>query len=261
MTVATFNQTDYTTQDSATYKANIDADINVLAKLGQMFAPHSAGNNSMYAEIDPGILTFPDGSNATHSSHILGAFNAPTGGNNKIDLITIPANGLLNANIIEGTPAANPSPPACPAGNLPIAQVFLSTGMNAILNSNITDVRGWLVSGIPTISSGSWNMGDADGNQYCSVGFCPSSVIFIGAGNSTNSASIGIDNGTLRGCIYSSNVSAWIATNGYSIMNQPSSANTARALIGSKNATGFNLTWNKSGTPSGNVTFYFLALR
>jgi len=264
MTVATFNQTDYTTQDSATYKANIDADINVLAKLAEMFAPRQSNAvGDMYMALDPGILTFPDGSNSTHSGgHILGPFSAPTGGNNRIDLITIAAGGMISADIIPGTPAANPSPPACPAGNLPIAQIFLSTGMNKIVNSNITDIRGWLAAGSPAMGTQSWNMGNAPGNQYVSAGFNPSAVILLSTpANQCNAVSVGFDNGYYHYCVYSTNSSSWIGTNGYSIMNQPSVANTARALIGSKNATGFNLTWDKVGTPSGNATFFWLALR
>jgi hypothetical protein len=256
MTVATFNQTDYTSQDSASYKANIDADINVLAKLADLFAPHQSNAANMTITLDAGRLQTPSGNQANKAAQVSPAMNAPTGGNNRIDLAVIDANG--NVAIITGTPAPSPSAPTLTAGNLAIAQILLATGMNSILNGNITDIRSFMLPKGPIFSYTTWDM-SATGNQAVPVGFTPSSVILIASPAGNNTVSIGLDNGTDHYCAYASNVSAWTITTSYSIMNQPSTANTARALIGSKNSSGFNLTWSKVGTPTGNTTILYIA--
>jgi hypothetical protein len=258
MTVATFNQTDYTAQDSASYKANIDADINVLAKLADLFAPHQSNAANMTITLDAGRIQTDRGNAANKAAQVSPTMTAPTGGNNRIDIVVVDANG--NAAVVTGTPAPSPSPPTdIGGGNRAIAQILLSTGMNHILNGNITDMRSLMLPNGPMFSYTSWNMANASGNQAVPVGFRPSTVILIASPTGNNTVSFGLDNGTDHYCAYASNVSAWTISTGYSIMNQPSTANTARALIGSKNATGFNLTWDKVGTPSGNTTIIYLA--
>jgi hypothetical protein len=59
MTVQTFAQPDFTAQDNATYKANIDHAIAVLAEAAKQFAPREMAVPAMGITIEQGHL--PDG--------------------------------------------------------------------------------------------------------------------------------------------------------------------------------------------------------
>ena len=138
MGAATFLQTNFTTQDSTTYKTSIDADIQVLARLGQMFAPHQTGTPAMTITIDAGAL-FVSNALVVQAAQTSGTITAPVS-NPRIDRAVIDAaTGVLS--IITGAEAGSPSPPAITAGKLPVAQIALIVGQVTILNANITDER------------------------------------------------------------------------------------------------------------------------
>jgi len=138
MTVATFNQTNFTTQDATTYKASIDADISVMYRLAGPFAPHAQATANMTVAIDAGAV-FGGGALTPVAAQTTGTFTAPVS-NPRIDRIVInPASGAILT--VTGTEAASPSPPAIPAGYYPLAQVLLQTSSTAITNLMITDER------------------------------------------------------------------------------------------------------------------------
>jgi len=138
MGVATFVQTNYTGQDSATYKAAIDADLQVLAVIGQDFAPHQSSPAAMTITIDAGSM-FVAGAIVSKAAQTSGAIAAPSS-HPRIDRAVIDqATAVLS--IITGAENASPSPPAITAGKLPIAQILLTVGQSSIVNANITDER------------------------------------------------------------------------------------------------------------------------
>jgi len=138
MTVATFSQTNFTSQDSTSYKASIDGDFSVLARAGQAFAPHAAATPSMTVQVDPGYVF--DGFTATATAlQTSGAITGPVS-NPRIDLVTCNiSTGAMS--VVTGAEAASPVPPAIPLGTFPVAQVALAIGVSAITNSMVTDVR------------------------------------------------------------------------------------------------------------------------
>ncbi len=138
MTVGTFNQTNFTTQDATTYKASIDADIAVMSRLAGPFAPHAQATANMTVAVDAGAV-FGGGALTPVAAQSTGTFTAPVS-NPRIDRIVInPASGAILT--VTGTEAASPSPPAIPAGYYPLAQVLLQTSSTAITNTMITDER------------------------------------------------------------------------------------------------------------------------
>ena len=138
MTVATFLQTDFTTQDATSYKAAIDGDVSVMAKLAAPFAPHAQATPNMTVAVDAGTV-FGGGVLTPVASQSTGTVTAPVS-NPRIDRIVInPANGAILT--VTGTESASPSPPAIPSCYYPLAQVLLQTTSTAITNTMIMDER------------------------------------------------------------------------------------------------------------------------
>ncbi len=138
MTAATFNQTNFTTQDATTYKASIDADIAVMYRLAGPFAPHAEASANMTVAVDAGAV-FGAGIVTPVAAQSTGAFAAPVS-NPRIDRVVInAANGVIAT--VTGTESSFPVAPAIPSGYLPIAQVLLQPGVAGITNAMITDER------------------------------------------------------------------------------------------------------------------------
>jgi hypothetical protein len=138
MSVGTFLQPDHETQSGSVYKAAIDNSLAVLARIGQMFAPHEQSTPNMTVRIDPGpvwvggVLTEKA---AQNSATII----APVG-NPRIDRVVIDGQtGVVS--VITGTPAGSPTAPAITSGKLPVCQVLLQTTSTVITNDMITDER------------------------------------------------------------------------------------------------------------------------
>lgn len=140
MTVATFEQPDFTTQDAATYKAAIDASIAVVAQVGGAFACHQSDPSTpnMTVKVDAGRLLVA-GAIVSQAQQTSGTITAPVT-NPRIDRVVInPTTGAIS--IVTGAEAASPTAPAITAGYLPCAQIALTTSTTAITDAMITDER------------------------------------------------------------------------------------------------------------------------
>ncbi len=138
MTVATYQQTDFTTQDATTYKAAIDGNINILARLAAAFAPGQQATPNMTVLVGAGAL-MSWGNVVPVAAQSTGLIAAPVT-NPRIDRVVIDAgNGVIAT--VTGTESATPTAPAIPSGYLPIAQVLLAPGVTSITNAMLTDER------------------------------------------------------------------------------------------------------------------------
>lgn len=138
MPVASFLPTDFTTQDSTTYKAAIDGNGSVLARLAAAFAPSQQATPNMTVAVDAGAL-LSWGNVVSIAAQSTAVITAPVS-NPRIDRVVIDVgNGVIAT--VTGTESATPTAPAIPSGYLPIAQVLLQTSSTAITNTMITDER------------------------------------------------------------------------------------------------------------------------
>ena len=138
MAVATFLQTDFTTQDATTYKAALDGNGSVLARLAAAFAPSQQATPNMTVLVNAGALLFW-GNVVPVAAQSTGVIAAPVS-NPRIDRVVIDAgNGVIAT--VTGTESATPTAPAIPSGYLPIAQILLAPGATSISNAMITDER------------------------------------------------------------------------------------------------------------------------
>lgn len=138
MTVATFNQSDFTTQDATTYKAAIDGGFSVMARLATAFAPHAQATPDMTVAVDAGAL-LSWGNVVPVAAQSTAIIAAPVA-NPRVDRVVINAgNGVIAT--VTGTESATPTAPPIPAGFLPIAQVLLQPGVTGITNAMISDER------------------------------------------------------------------------------------------------------------------------
>jgi len=138
MTVHTYGSIDFNQPNTGSPFPTLNGDLTVLARLAAAFAPHETAPPSMAVSIDAGALLVA-GAPLEVKAQTSGAIAPPTA-NPRIDRVTIsPTTGLLT--VTTGTEAANPVPPALPAGQLPVAQLRLDPGMTAITNARIRDER------------------------------------------------------------------------------------------------------------------------
>ena len=138
MPVASFLPTDFTTQDATTYKAALDGNGSVLARLAAAFAPDQQAAPNMTVVVGAGALmtwgnVVPIGAQST------AIITAPAA-NPRIDRVVIDAGNGVIATLL-GTESVTPAAPAIPSGYLPIAQVLLAPGATSITNAMITDER------------------------------------------------------------------------------------------------------------------------
>lgn len=149
MTVPTFVQPDSTAQNGNTYKANIDAAIGVLARMGQMFAGHEQSTPDMTVRLDAGAIWDPTGLTITEvAAQSTGTITAPSS-NPRIDRVVIDqSTGAVS--VITGAEAASPSAPSITSGKFPVCQIALTTGTTEIDNSIITDERPGAFIVVPT---------------------------------------------------------------------------------------------------------------
>ena len=138
MPVATFLQTDFTTQDSTNYKAAIDGSINVLARLAAAFAPSQQATPNMTVAVGAGTVMMW-GNVVPIAAQSTAVIAAPAA-NPRIDRVVIDAGTGVIATVTSAE-SATPMAPAIPTGFLPIAQVLLAPGATSITNAMITDER------------------------------------------------------------------------------------------------------------------------
>lgn len=137
MSVATFLQTAFTTQDPTTYKSSIDGNFSVLTRTAAMFAPHAQSSPNMTVKVDAGHIF--SGTLLEVAAQSSGTITAPVT-HDRIDRVVIDAiSGTVS--VVAGTENTSPVPPAIPAGKIPVAQVLLHTTTTTITNTLITDER------------------------------------------------------------------------------------------------------------------------
>lgn len=129
---------DASTQSSVAYKANLDANSNVDARISWAWAPHAQDTPNMTVRLEAGAIL--SGVTLTEvAAQNTGTITAPST-HPRIDRVVIDrVTGA--ASVVEGSEAASPTAPAIPAGKLPVAQVLLTVGMTAITNADLTDER------------------------------------------------------------------------------------------------------------------------
>lgn len=137
MTVATFVQPVFTSQDAATYKAAIDASVNVVGKTAGAFAPHEAATPAMSVVVDGGAIQ-DDVILVTKTAQTV-VITAADATNPRIDRVVLDSAGVASA--VAGTAAPSPSVPAIPSGKTALCQIAVGAAVTTILNSNITDER------------------------------------------------------------------------------------------------------------------------
>lgn len=129
---------DYTTDDAASYKAKIDGNAAVIARIGAAYQAYAASTPNMTVKVAAGALLVA-GAVVENAIQTTGTITAPVS-NSRIDRVVIDATtGVVS--VITGTSGVSPSAPALTAGKLPVAQVLLTSASTAITNSMITDER------------------------------------------------------------------------------------------------------------------------
>lgn len=138
MPVHTFGAIDFNQPNTGSPFPTLNGDLTVLARTAAAFAPHETAPPSMAVAVDAGAL-FASGTLTEIAAQATPAITPPAA-NPRIDRITL--NRITGAiSVVTGTEAANPVPPAIPAGQSPLAQVRLEPGIGAISNAVIKDER------------------------------------------------------------------------------------------------------------------------
>lgn len=138
MPVGTPTQPDFESQNATIYKGAIDNAIAAQSRLGWAFAPHESDPPAMTVTLAAGAL-FAAGTLTEVAAQTTGIIVAPAV-NPRIDRVVIDA-ATGAAEVVAGAENPAPTPPAIPAGKLPVAQVLLATATTAISNLEITDER------------------------------------------------------------------------------------------------------------------------
>lgn len=111
----------------------------------------------------------------------------------------------------------------------------------------------------------SYNLATASGSQSITgVGFKPSTLIIVGFVNSTNSVAVGFaDAGGAGAAVtwYGSNLGTGGAHPFEMFLANGAGTDFAAGNISSYDSDGFTISWTKSGSPTGTVTWSVLALR
>lgn len=136
--VGSWADPDFQTQTGTVYKTNLDNDLIVGKRITDNFAPHEKATPDMNVLIDAGNI-FIDQVLTEKAQQTVGPFTAPTT-NPRIDRI-VKDQTTGNAEIVAGTEAPSPSPPAIPGEKDPNCQVKLIVGQTSITNQDITDER------------------------------------------------------------------------------------------------------------------------
>ena len=160
--------------------------------------------------------------------------------------------GTIKAN--SGTTTTTPSDITCTASGF------------ALMAATSTASQVSLLGALSHIKTGytSYDISTASGTQTISgIGFQPKAVIiFSNLQSNTFTASWGMDNGTTAGCIYcyatggnsfafATNIIELIITNAVTY---------STATVSAFNADGFNLTWVKTGSPTGTANIFYMAI-
>lgn len=141
MTQEKYTRPNGTSQDTSTYKANIDNGFEVFERgLGSHFQCHEQDTPNMTVRLQAGVIWTGPGSVATEvAAQNSGTITAPSS-NPRIDriVVTQTAGAVV---VVSGAESASPSAPAISGNHIPIAQVALTVGQTTIQNEDITDER------------------------------------------------------------------------------------------------------------------------
>ena len=146
MTTPKYTRPNYTTQLGATWKANIDAAFKLFERLGADFAPHEQDQGSpapdLTVRVDAGAIL--DGVTLTEvAAQTVSGFTTPSAGQHRIDRVVIDAvTGVATrvaGTAVTGSPSA--TPPAIPAGKLPICRILFTDADTSITDEMIDDER------------------------------------------------------------------------------------------------------------------------
>jgi len=99
---------------------------------------------------------------------------------------------------------------------------------------------------------------------YTGVGFKPSNIIFLAGIEATAAASWGFDNGTARTVIldrHYDGADTYGKNSTYSIYLLSATAAYQRGYVSAFGADGFDITWQKDGSPTGVATITYMAFR
>ena len=167
--LASFGQTNFTTQTATVYKTQIDSNSIVMQRIVDCFAPRQSNTPAMTVTLDPGYI-FRGTTLTELAAQTTGTITAPTG-NPRIDRVVV--DKLTGAvSVVTGTPAASPVPPAIPSGKAPVCQVLLQTTSSTITNAMLTDERVIQALGRGAIAEegiGVWLKDDGAGNLTLNV--------------------------------------------------------------------------------------------
>ena len=165
MTVSTLSLPNFTQNDAATYKTNIDATLAAHNGVAGGLAPSAMTSPAMAVMFQP--ATLPDGTVIAAQS--LSGIGAPSA-HPRIDRLYLDLNDRQIKRAV-GAEADSAVAPSIPLGSYPIASVRLTVGMTAITNSDIVDDRPSCSSTACEIrGDGYTSIVDPDGLMRVSVG-------------------------------------------------------------------------------------------
>jgi hypothetical protein len=140
MSVATFVQSNYTSDTGTSYPLKLDAAMSVATRFVDCFAPHQATTANMTVLVDAGSIYTKSTFTLLNTAQQTTATLVAPVTNPRIDRVVITlTTGAVS--VIHGTESATPTPPAFVSGVIPICQVALTTSTIAISNSMLTDER------------------------------------------------------------------------------------------------------------------------
>lgn len=138
MTVSTFNQPNFNTQDVTTYKGSIDASIKVLMEMAANFAAHEAAVPDMTVVVDAGKL-WTGGVYLSRVPQVTAVITAPVT-DPRIDRLAIDLS-TGNVVVIAGAEAPSPVAPAYSSMHYPLCQIALTPSITVVANGDIIDER------------------------------------------------------------------------------------------------------------------------
>ncbi len=103
------------------------------AKGGSFLLPHQQATPDLTLKIEAGVC-YVGATRVVYAGGNTPAFTAPTGGDKRIDLVTIDAAGTIA--ITQGTPGGAPTAPAYPTDKLVICEVYIRTGSTSVKDTD-----------------------------------------------------------------------------------------------------------------------------
>lgn len=139
MSVPTFTQPDFSSQEPPEYKAAIDAAIAVMARTAAGFAVHEQPTPDMSVKVDAGIVPGQGTLPVEVAAQSTAELTAPAG-NPRRDIVYIDA-ATGTVGVATGAEAAIPVDPDIPGAKVAIARIHLTVAMTQIGNADIDDLR------------------------------------------------------------------------------------------------------------------------